>query len=422
MAHKILLIFTILLSSFFSVQAQEIQEEESLKVFMDCRIRGGCDLNYFRTKMPFINYVRDQGLADVHVLVNSIGVGSGGRKYTLQFIDQGVFTEAPIREVTFDATANATTDDVREQLLNKTTLGLVPYLMNTPAGDQLTIQTPSSEKDKNLSIESQAKTKFDPWNFWVFETGFDIDADYQDQRNSLELRTDLDVTRVTEDLRVAAFMYYRNERQRFVKDEGDIITNLSRYGVFSRVVKSISDHWSYGSFQSIRHSNFDNIDLSMSIGPAIEYSIFPYQEAIYKEFTIAYYTQISHRSYLEETIYGETRETLLNHRLEIGLNLRKPWGSVRTRLRGQQFFHDLSKNSVEFDNNINVRIIQGLAVRLNTNFEFINDQLSLPRGEVSLEDLLLAQRQLATNYQFSFSVGLNYTFGSIYNNIINTRL
>jgi hypothetical protein len=160
----------------------------------------------------------------------------------------------------------------------------------------------------------------------------------------------------------------------------------------------------------------------MSIGPAIEYSIFPYQEAIYKEFTIAYYTSVSHRSYLEETIYGQTRETLVDHRLEVGLNLRKAWGSVRTRLSASQFFHDLSKNSIEFDNNINVRIIQGLAVRLNTNFEFINDQLSLPRGEVSLEDLLLAQRQLATNYEFSFSVGINYTFGSIYNNIINTRL
>jgi hypothetical protein len=421
MTHRIFLVLFLICSSFF-LHGQELQEEESLKVFMDCRIRGGCDFNYFHPKVPCSNYVRDQGLADVHVLVNSIGVGSGGRKYTLQFIDQGVFTEAPVREIAFDATANATVDDVREQLLNKTTLGLVPYLMNTPARDQLTIQTPSSSKTEDLSIESEAKTKFDPWNFWVFETGFDIDADYQDQRNSLELRTDLDVTRVTDELRVAAFIYYRNERQKFIQDEGDIITNLSRYGVFSRVVKSINNHWSFGSFQSVRHSNFDNIDLSMSIGPAIEYSIFPYQEAIYKEFTIAYYTTVSHRGYLEETIYGETQETLLNHRLEIGLNLRKPWGSVRTRLRGRQFFHDLSKNSVEFDNNVNVRIIQGLAVRLNTNFEFINDQLSLPRGEVSLEDLLLAQRQLATNYQFSFSVGLNYTFGSIYNNIINTRL
>lgn len=54
--------------------------------------------------------------------------------------------------------------------------------------------------------------------------------------------------------------------------------------------------------------------------------------------------------------------------------------------------------------------------------QIINDQISLPRGEASIEDILLGQSQLATNFETDLSFGLSYTFGSLYNNVINTRL
>jgi hypothetical protein len=46
----------------------------------------------------------------------------------------------------------------------------------------------------------------------------------------------------------------------------------------------------------------------------------------------------------------------------------------------------------------------------------------LAAGTTSIEELLLQQREIATDYKTNFSVGLSYTFGSIYNSIINTRL
>jgi hypothetical protein len=51
----------------------------------------------------------------------------------------------------------------------------------------------------------------------------------------------------------------------------------------------------------------------------------------------------------------------------------------------------------------------------------IHDQLSLPKGEVEIEDLLLRRRQLETQYSYWFMVGFEYAFGSIYNNIVNPR-
>jgi len=51
----------------------------------------------------------------------------------------------------------------------------------------------------------------------------------------------------------------------------------------------------------------------------------------------------------------------------------------------------------------------------------VHNQISLPRGEASLEDVLLRRKMQATEYQFSTSFGLTYTFGSIYNNVVNPR-
>ena len=117
-----------------------------------------------------------------------------------------------------------------------------------------------------------------------------------------------------------------------------------------------------------------------------------------------------------------TQENLWDQALQIAARFRKPWGSLFSRLRGRHFFHDLSKNSLEFNNRVSLQVIKGLAFNLTTNLELINDQLSLPRGEATLEEILLQQKSLSTNFEFFFSLGVSYTFGSIYNNIINTRL
>lgn len=71
---------------------------------------------------------------------------------------------------------------------------------------------------------------------------------------------------------------------------------------------------------------------------------------------------------------------------------------------------------------LSVRILKGLAVRFSGDLKFIKDQVNLPAGSASIEDVLLQQKQIATNYEMGFGVGLSYTFGSAFNNVINTRL
>jgi hypothetical protein len=40
---------------------------------------------------------------------------------------------------------------------------------------------------------------------------------------------------------------------------------------------------------------------------------------------------------------------------------------------------------------------------------------------VTNEEILVRQLELATGYQYEFSVGISYSFGSIYNNVVNPR-
>jgi hypothetical protein len=68
-----------------------------------------------------------------------------------------------------------------------------------------------------------------------------------------------------------------------------------------------------------------------------------------------------------------------------------------------------------------VRLIKGLSLNLFGGASRIRDQLSLPKGSASLEEVLLRRRALATGYSFYRSVGLSYTFGSIYSNVVNPR-
>jgi hypothetical protein len=45
----------------------------------------------------------------------------------------------------------------------------------------------------------------------------------------------------------------------------------------------------------------------------------------------------------------------------------------------------------------------------------------LRAGDTSIEDILLRRRELATDFEFSGSVAITYTFGSDFANVVNTR-
>jgi len=78
-------------------------------------------------------------------------------------------------------------------------------------------------------------------------------------------------------------------------------------------------------------------------------------------------------------------------------------------------------NRLELSGELSLRLFKGLSLTVNARYERIRDPLGLSKGELLLEEMLLRQRELATDYNYRFSIGLSDTFGSIYSNVVNPR-
>ena len=155
--------------------------------------------------------------------------------------------------------------------------------------------------------------------------------------------------------------------------------------------------------------------------PAIEWSLYPYREATRRQLTIAYRVGASHTAYQDTTIYDKTEQLLPEHLLNAGYEVIQPWGEVEIGFSASQYLHDLSRHSVQFNGAVDVRVTQGLSIEIGGSLELIHNQLNLRKGNADLEEILLRRRQLETNYEAGLSFGFRYRFGSIFNNVVNSR-
>ena len=126
--------------------------------------------------------------------------------------------------------------------------------------------------------------------------------------------------------------------------------------------------------------------------------------------------------YAEETIFFKKEEILFDQKLDVGLDLTRKWGSVNVTVSGSTFLHDLKKSSGEVNGSLDLRLFKGLSLDLFTSVSLLRNQLYLPAAGATPEEVLLQRRQLATDYQYFTSIGLSYSFGSIYNNVVNPRI
>jgi hypothetical protein len=76
---------------------------------------------------------------------------------------------------------------------------------------------------------------------------------------------------------------------------------------------------------------------------------------------------------------------------------------------------------VELDGQLDLRLFRGLSLNTKGKLSLVHDQLYLKAGTASDDEILLRRQRLATSYRYEFSVGFNYQFGSIFNNVVNPR-
>ena len=384
-----------------------MSQEKKLKVYIDCR----CDENYLKQETSFLEYVRDQDLADIEIFVRDERNPTGSRSFEIK-IDGNNDYEGISSSTVAVGYVNDTSSTLRDKLLNKLKLALVPFL--DKGNYNLKVDIDSNFDD--LTIND------DKWKNWVFELSGSYNNDKEESRQTNRYEIEFEIDKLTEDWRIGMELK-RNESNRKFFSEDDVYTSNRKSTSFNgRIVRSISDHFSAGAFFGLYQNTYENIDLNRYIAPAIEYSFYPYEDVLSKEITLAYRIGVGKRNYIEKTIYGYEKQKLSSQTLSLNIRFRQKWGNISSYLNATQFLNDGSKKRFSLRSDLDIRVYEGLAVRLSGNINLIREQYNLAAGSTSIEDLLLQQRQIATDYRTNFSVGLSYTFGSIYNSIINTRL
>jgi hypothetical protein len=390
------------------------ERTDAVRIFLDC---DSCDENYIRTELTFVNYVRDRTEADVHVLITTQGTGGGGTEYTLKFIGLGRF-QGVDNSLVYASPQTATSDERREGLLRVLKLGLVRYVAGSRVGERLKLQF---DEPKNQQTAASVR---DPWNFWVFRVGASGSFEGEESGTQRDVSASFSANRTTERWKINFNGFTEYEMEKFVLDEEDeeTFTSIQRASEGRAiVVKSLTQHWSVGGTFAVANSTFQNYEFRGRLAPGIEFNFFPYSESTRRILTAFYSVGVQRLDYIEETIFGKLQESALDHQLEIGLGLRQPWGSASGELGFSQFLDDPSKYRLSGFGEIDIRLFKGFSVEFFGSASRRRDQISLRRGDATPEEILVRQRELFSGYQYDFGFGLSYSFGSIFNNVVNPR-
>lgn len=400
------------LSSVIFAQDGSSQLEElkkiAPKVYLDCRM---CDRDYFRDTITYVNFVRDRKGADIHVLVTRQSTGSGGQEYAFTFIGLEEFAGTE-HTLVHASNPTDTRDDTRRAQVEVMERGIFPFIIGSPICEYINL-------DFKQRLEPMAVK--DPWNSWVFSVNLDARLDKQTTRSSSSFDTNLSANRITPEMKIRLGLSADFDERTFHYDDEEIVSKSDRKDFSAMVVKSISDHWSVGGWVEAESSTYSNLDGLYSVAPALEFSLFPYAVSTRKQIRLLYRVGWKHADYTEETIFEKMKESLYHETLTFITEFRQPWGNISGSLEGSHYFHDFKKNRLEIRGNVSIRLIKGLSLTLRGSYEAIRDQLNLPIGDYTLDEVLLTRKELQTDYKYSMSVGIRYTFGSVYSNVVNPR-
>ncbi len=400
-----------------TLPAQEPTSAETavaLKVFLDCEPYY-CDPDFFRTEITWVNWVRDRADAEIQLLVTTQTTGSGGREYTMRFLGLGA-QAGHQDELRHSSSATATEDERRRGLVRMVKLGLAPFAARAGAVD---LQVNSAGRPAGGAGVLQPD---DPWNYWVFRASGNGYFNGETRSNSASLYGSLRATRTTDLWKLRFELQGSRSTSHFEFDSGDAFdSKLISTGGSALAVRSLGRHWSAGVNLSARRSDDENTDLALRVRPGLEFNVFPYHESTTRQLTFLYEIGISGFQYQDTTIFDKVSETRPNQSLTASLVTKQPWGSTNLSLSAGSYLDDPSQNHVTLFGGLNIRVVKGLQANFFGSYGRLRDQLYLPKGGATDEEVLLRLKRLRTSYRYYASVGLSYTFGSIFNNIVNPR-
>lgn len=392
---------------------------QRLRVFLDCPT-GGCDRSFIVTELPYALFTQDRLDSDVHVLVTGIGTGAGGTEYTFAFLGRNGFSAYSDTLATAVA-PNSSEDMRRREVTRVLQLGLVPFVMRTADAARVSVRYEGPGEGEATMGPLDGIS--DPWDFWVYRTRLNGSGNTESRSSSYQVSGSFNASRVTEEWKLSFNVYDEYRSNSFTLSDGGRSTFILRsLDLSARVVRSVSEHWSIGTRVAGGTSEFRNQDAWGALDLSAEYNVFPWRDATSRQLIALVAVGGRHYDYQEETIYDRLSESRPVARFIVAGESRQAWGTLDGALRHTHFLHDAGIYNIGVNARANVRISRGLSVEIRGDAAKVRDQLYLPRGDATDEEVLTRQRALATGYRYGASIGLAFTFGSIYNTIVNPRL
>lgn len=410
MAYRLVIGFLMACVISSSVFAQDANNR--LKVYLDC---NNCFGNYIREEVDMVEYVRDPAEADVHIIISRSDTGSGGTERAVALIGIGRFKGVDFKSRAVSQSGD-TEDTQRQRLATAITIGLLNYLSSDGIKGGLTVEV------EQTAQPGQAGPSTDPWNFWVMSLQGSVAMSGEESSRELDLEAQFGADRITDEWKITMGLEIEHSREDFDLDEDEPLRAVREQRDFDALVaRSLSDHWSVGGRTSLDSSTFDNIAIRTFAGPAIEYNLFPYSQYTRRQLRLGYAIGPYYTRYREETLLFTMSDRMAQQQASVALDQREPWGSIQAEIEYSTFLPDVSLYRIQLEGDVNVRLARGLSLSIEGSTSRIRDQISLPRRGVTEEEVLLRLRRLRSGYDYDLQIGLTYTFGSIFNTIVNPR-
>jgi hypothetical protein len=368
-----------------------------------------------------VTWVRQQQDADIHVIMTSQTTGAGGREYLIDVIgreahedytDQSLYQALP-------------TDTQRERLDGVAySLGLAFARFAQISGFRGLVslqptQRPGGNRPRGIVSSDQVD---DAWNLWIFRIGGNGNFNGEETRTSRRFSGNVSASRVTPTWKQSyrTFVNYNFQRTKF-PNRPKFVDERTDWNFNSTVVYSVAEFWSLGFTSVVGRNVRENQDFFATINPAIEYSLFPYEEATRRSVTAFYEIGPAYYDYIELTQDELNKETRFQQSLTLEISQRQTWGDASITVRGSHYLHDLDRNNLNIGGNLSFRITRGLDFNFKGNYTLVADQLYLPFDDLTDDELLTGVRQAATDKRYGVFFGLSFQFGSIFNNVVNNR-
>lgn len=384
-----------------------------LRVYLDC---SDCFPTYLREQITWVDFVRQPQDADLTLLGSSQTTGSGGREVTLRFVGRGA-REGANHEHKALTPPGETEDSRRRVVLREVQIGLLDYMAESGMPSDVSLSVRQASASANGTRPSK-----DPWHLWVFSLS--AEGTYEAEESSRERRGEFSLSgdRVTDAWKISFGAQIERQVQRFDLDEDEPFESRRRSSSFETfIAKSRGPHWSFGFYGRAESSTFSNKEFSAQAGPTVEYSVFPYKDYATRQLVAQYTIGVEWARYNEITLFDKTEETLFGHEIKLRLDQTQPWGSIEVGAEFSQYLHDRSLNRLEANTELSFRVARGLTISFEGRASRVRDQLSLPGRSASPEEVLLRLRQLQSGYNIEAQFGIRYSFGSIFNNVVNPR-